>query len=82
MYGRFSRPTLGLAVAVSLGLGVVLGLGSVPDGSRFRSAWPDTTAYMELRLEEARARSDIIWSSGTGPFRATVSPGTSAVPCA
>lgn len=54
MYGRFSRPTLGLAVAVSVGLGLVLGLGSVPDGSRFRSAWPDTTAYMELRLEEAR----------------------------
>lgn len=54
MYGSFDRPTLALAVAVSVGLGLTLEAASLPDGSRYRSSWPDTTAYMEIRVEQAR----------------------------
>lgn len=54
MYPGFDRPTLALAVAVSVGLGLALEAASLPDGSRYRTSWPDTTAYMELRVRQAR----------------------------
>jgi len=57
MHGHLNlRPRalfLTLAASVSLGLG--LALASLPDVSRLRTAAPDTTAYMQLRLEQARA---------------------------
>lgn len=49
------RPTLLLALAASVTLGLGLTVASLPDVSRLRTAAPDTTAYMQLRLEQARA---------------------------
>lgn len=54
MLGSFDRPTLALAVAVSVGVGLLLEAASLPDGSAYRRSWPDSTAYMELRLAQAR----------------------------
>lgn len=54
MYGSFDRPTLALAAALSVGLGLILEAATLPDGSRFRGSWPDTTSYMKLRLEQAQ----------------------------
>lgn len=54
MYATLDRSTLILAAALVVGSGLVLEVVSLPDGSRFRGSWPDTTAYMELRVEQAR----------------------------
>jgi membrane peptidoglycan carboxypeptidase len=58
MHVSLDRKTLVAAVAVSAVAGVLLEAASLPDGSEYRAAWPDTTAYMALRVEQAREAGD------------------------
>lgn len=41
-------------MAVTGVAGLVLALASLPDVSRLRAGWPDTTSYMRLRVRQAR----------------------------
>lgn len=44
---------MALAAAVTGAAGLALAWMSLPDVSRLRGAWPDTTSYMRLRIQQA-----------------------------
>lgn len=50
---RLDRRTFGVAAAVVAVAALGLAAASMPDVSRLREAWPDTTSYMQLRLRQA-----------------------------
>lgn len=52
--GRIGRSTVVFALAVSAAAGLAVQLARLPDPSTVHSSWPDTTAYMQLRMEQAR----------------------------
>ncbi|HKK08043.1 MAG TPA: transglycosylase domain-containing protein [Gemmatimonadota bacterium] len=51
--GRIWLALLAAAALLVAGLGILY--ATLPDGSEYRSAWPRRTAYMELRIDQARA---------------------------
>lgn len=53
MITRLDRGTVLFAVGLTVAVGVLLEAASLPDGSEYRGTWPDTTAYMRLRAEQA-----------------------------
>lgn len=53
---RIDRRIAVLVTAVVAAAALGAGAASLPDVSRLRGGWPDTTAYMELRIREARER--------------------------